>query len=95
MRVAVIAPPWVAVPPPGYGGTERVLDDLCRALVGQGHDVLLHATGDSTCPVDDELDVRDGQGHRACVAGGRASSCDRRLRRSRGGGAPMSSTTTR
>ena len=49
--VAVIAPPWVAVPPPGYGGTERVLDDLCRALVGQGHDVLLHATGDSTCPV--------------------------------------------
>jgi len=51
MRVAVIAPPWVAVPPPGYGGTERVLDDLCRALVGQGHEVLLHATGDSTCPV--------------------------------------------
>ena len=52
MRVSVIAPPWVAVPPPGYGGTERVLDDLCRALVEQGHDVLLHATGDSACPVE-------------------------------------------
>jgi glycosyltransferase involved in cell wall biosynthesis len=51
MRVAVIAPPWVPVPPPAYGGTERVLDDLCRALAADGHDVLLYATGDSTCPV--------------------------------------------
>jgi glycosyltransferase involved in cell wall biosynthesis len=52
MRIAVIAPPWVPVPPPAYGGTERVLDDLCRALAGDGHDVLLFATGDSTCPVE-------------------------------------------
>jgi glycosyltransferase involved in cell wall biosynthesis len=51
MRVAVIAPPWVPVPPPAYGGTERVLDDLCRALAAEGHDVLLYATGDSTRPV--------------------------------------------
>ena len=52
MRIAVIAPPWVPVPPPAYGGTERVLDVLCRALVAQGHDVLLYATGDSACPVE-------------------------------------------
>ena len=52
MRVAVIAPPWVPVPPPAYGGTERVLDDLCRFLAADGHDVLLYATGDSTCPVE-------------------------------------------
>jgi glycosyltransferase involved in cell wall biosynthesis len=52
MRIAVIAPPWVPVPPPAYGGTERVLDDLCRCLVADGHDVLLYATGDSTCPVE-------------------------------------------
>ena len=52
MRIAMIAPPWVPVPPPAYGGTERVLDDLCRGLSAHGHDVLLFATGDSTCPVE-------------------------------------------
>ena len=51
MRVALIAPPWLSVPPHGYGGTELVLDELCRGLSGQ-HDVLLFTTGDSTCPVE-------------------------------------------
>lgn len=51
MRVAIIAPPWVPVPPPAYGGTEAVLDNLARGLEASGHDVLLYATGDSTCPV--------------------------------------------
>ena len=51
MRVAIIAPPWVRVPPPAYGGTEAVLDTLARGLVGAGHDVLLFTSGDSTCPV--------------------------------------------
>lgn len=52
MRIAVIAPPWLAVPPTGYGGTEQVLDGLCLALQEAGHEVLLYATGDSTCPVE-------------------------------------------
>jgi len=51
MRIAIVAPPWVPVPPPGYGGTERVIDDLARGLVAAGHDVLLWATGDSTSDV--------------------------------------------
>ena len=51
MRIVIIAPPWVAVPPPAYGGTEGVLDTLARGLHGTGHDVLLFTTGDSTCPV--------------------------------------------
>lgn len=51
MRIAIIAPPWVAVPPAAYGGTEAVLDALARALQAAGHYVLLFATGDSTCPV--------------------------------------------
>lgn len=51
MRICVIAPPWVSVPPPAYGGTEAVLDALARGLQDAGHDVLLVATGDSTCPV--------------------------------------------
>ncbi len=51
MRIAIIAPPWVAVPPRAYGGTENVIDTLARGLQAAGHDVLLYATGDSTCPV--------------------------------------------
>jgi glycosyltransferase involved in cell wall biosynthesis len=52
VRIAVIAPPHLAVPPVGYGGTEAVLDGLCRGLRIAGHDVLLVTTGDSTCPVE-------------------------------------------
>lgn len=51
MRVGFLAPPWVPVPPPAYGGTEAVIDVLARQLSAQGHDVKLFATGDSTCPV--------------------------------------------
>lgn len=52
MRIAVIAPPWLPVPPPAYGGTERVIDVLCRALQAAGHDLMLFTTGESTCPVE-------------------------------------------
>jgi hypothetical protein len=51
MKIAIVAPPWVAVPPVGYGGTEAVLDGLARGLSYAGHDVLLYTTGDSACPV--------------------------------------------
>ena len=51
MRLALIAPPWLPVPPVGYGGTEVVIDGLARGLARRGHDVLLFATGDSSCPV--------------------------------------------
>jgi len=43
LRVAVLAPPWIAVPPPAYGGIEAVVDLLCEALVARGHDVTLFA----------------------------------------------------
>lgn len=52
LRLAVIAPPWISVPPSAYGGTETVLDTLCRGLRAQGHEVLLVTTGDSECPVE-------------------------------------------
>lgn len=51
MRIAVIAPPWLPVPPVSYGGTEIVLDALCRGLEEIGHEVLLVTTHDSTCQV--------------------------------------------
>jgi glycosyltransferase involved in cell wall biosynthesis len=51
MRIGLLAPPWVPVPPRGYGGTEAMVDCLARGLVQRGHDVLLFTTGDATCPV--------------------------------------------
>lgn len=51
MRIGIVAPPWVSVPPDGYGGTESVIDRLARGFVAAGHEVLLWTTGDSTCPV--------------------------------------------
>src|SRR6516165_7202188 len=51
MRIGLIAPPWIAVPPPAYGGTEQVIDNLARGLTALGHDVRLFTVGESTCPV--------------------------------------------
>lgn len=51
VRIGIIAPPWVATPPVGYGGTEMMIDILARGLTKAGHCVELFATGDSTCPV--------------------------------------------
>jgi glycosyltransferase involved in cell wall biosynthesis len=47
MRIAQVAPPWLAVPPAGYGGIEWVVALLADGLVERGHDVTLFATGDS------------------------------------------------
>lgn len=62
LRIGLIAPPWVAVPPPDYGGTELVVDVLARGLARAGHHVVLWTTGDSTCPVERRatLDVAAG-----------------------------------
>jgi glycosyltransferase involved in cell wall biosynthesis len=54
MRIGLIAPPWVPIPPPAYGGIEMVLDNLARGLRGLGHDVRLFTVGESTCPVPRE-----------------------------------------
>ena len=51
MRIGLIAPPWIPVPPPGYGGTEEVIDNLARGLAARGHQVRLFTVGESTCPV--------------------------------------------
>ncbi|MEO7020807.1 MAG: glycosyltransferase family 4 protein [Ktedonobacteraceae bacterium] len=47
MKIAQIAPPWIAVPPKTYGGTESVLSMLVEEQVAQGHDVTLFAPGDA------------------------------------------------
>jgi glycosyltransferase involved in cell wall biosynthesis len=52
VRIAQIAPLAESVPPKLYGGTERVVAHLCEALLAQGHEVTLFASGDSTCAVE-------------------------------------------
>jgi glycosyltransferase involved in cell wall biosynthesis len=47
LRIAEICPPWIAVPPKGYGGIEWVVALLADGLAEAGHDVTLFATGDS------------------------------------------------
>lgn len=47
MRIAVIAPVWIPVPPEGYGGIERVLKLLVDELVRRGEEVTLFAAGPS------------------------------------------------
>lgn len=37
----MLAPPWISVPAPGYGGVESVVSALTEALVARGHDVTL------------------------------------------------------
>jgi glycosyltransferase involved in cell wall biosynthesis len=51
MRIALVAGPWLPVPPPAYGGTEGVIDRLATGFQEAGHEVLLFTTGDSTCRV--------------------------------------------
>jgi glycosyltransferase involved in cell wall biosynthesis len=48
MRIGLIAPPWLPVPPPGYGGIEWVVALLADGLVERGHQVTLFAPPGST-----------------------------------------------
>jgi len=45
LRIGMIAPPWFALPPFGYGGTEAVVASLVDDLVERGHEVTLIAAG--------------------------------------------------
>jgi glycosyltransferase involved in cell wall biosynthesis len=47
MKIAHIAPPWIAIPPKNYGGTENVIYNLVEEQIAQGHDVALFAPGDA------------------------------------------------
>lgn len=57
MTVLVNAGPWLAVPPPGYGGIENVLAALVPELRQRGVRVVLATVGTSTLPVDEQVAV--------------------------------------
>jgi glycosyltransferase involved in cell wall biosynthesis len=50
LNIAMLAPPWIPVPPPGYGGTEQVVELLAAELVRCGHRVTLFAAPGSESP---------------------------------------------
>ncbi len=43
LRIGLLAPPWVPIPPPSYGGIEQVVHTLAEGLVERGHEVVLVA----------------------------------------------------
>jgi glycosyltransferase involved in cell wall biosynthesis len=52
LRIAMLAPPWIPVPAPAYGGIEEVVRMLCDGLVAGGHDVTLFAPPRSRSSAD-------------------------------------------
>lgn len=50
MKIAMVAGPYVSVPPQKYGGTERVIYYLIKGLLERGHEITLLAPGDSNVP---------------------------------------------
>ncbi|MDP1809585.1 MAG: glycosyltransferase family 4 protein [Actinomycetota bacterium] len=47
LKIALLAPVWIRIPPESYGGIEIVVSLLADGLVDRGHDVTLFASGDS------------------------------------------------
>lgn len=52
MRIALIAPPFISVPPQEYGGTELFIADLAKGLADLGYEVVLYTNGESTLEVE-------------------------------------------
>lgn len=48
MRIALIASPFISVPPKKYGGTELFISQLAEGLTRLGADVVVYANGKST-----------------------------------------------
>jgi glycosyltransferase involved in cell wall biosynthesis len=52
MRIGLIAPPFISVPPLNYGGTELFIANLAVGLKKLGHEVVVYTNGESTVPVE-------------------------------------------
>ncbi len=61
MRVGLIAPPFIPVPPVEYGGTELFIADLAIGLRSLGIDVTVYTNGESTIPVEKRWLFRESQ----------------------------------
>lgn len=47
LKIGMLAPIWLSIPPKKYGGTEWIIHHLTEGLVKKGHNVTLFASGDS------------------------------------------------
>ncbi len=47
MRIAIVAPPFITVPPKRYGGTELFVAELALGLQGVGVDITVYTNGES------------------------------------------------
>lgn len=52
MRIALVAPPFIPVPPKVYGGTELFISHLAEGLKKLGMDVVVYCNGESTVAVE-------------------------------------------
>src|SRR5689334_1444331 len=52
MRIALVSPPFISVPPRKYGGTELFIAELAQGLKQKGIKVVLYANGESTAQVE-------------------------------------------
>lgn len=52
MRIALVAPPFISVPPNVYGGTELFIAQLAEGLSKSGIDVVVYCNGESSVAVE-------------------------------------------
>jgi len=52
VKIALVAPPFIAVPPENYGGTELFVAQLAEGLQAAGTEVVVYANGESTVNVE-------------------------------------------
>ena len=52
LSIALVAPPFLPMPPAAYAGTERVVAALTVGLHQRGHRVTVYASGDSQLPCE-------------------------------------------
>ncbi|MFD1858874.1 glycosyltransferase family 4 protein [Aeromicrobium camelliae] len=57
LRIGMVTPPWYALPPQGYGGTEAVVAALVDQLVARGHEVTLVAAGENGTAAQDFVPI--------------------------------------
>jgi len=61
MRVALVAPPFLPVPPKKYGGTELFIAHLAEGLQARGVDVVVYTISESTVGVETRWFYKDPQ----------------------------------
>jgi len=52
MRIGLVAPPFIAVPPVEYDGTELFVADLAHGLQALGQDVVIYTNAESQIGVE-------------------------------------------